>query len=302
MAAAMAKLAAQHLMERETRLREGRVDMTAFGDGVDRGNLRIEGGEFLFETPEGLRFHYRRGEGVTVDRSHAQDTSFETLWRNGSVYAAVASINGLLPVHASAVACNGGVIAFTGPSGAGKSTLATALGAHGLPLFCDDTLVLDLSAPDRLMCLPGHKRLKLTAEAIALTGATAQEDVAAGLGKRYALPPAGIVSAPLPLAGLMFLEDCGNEDGDDAGGGTARIEPITGAERMLRLQDDHYTADLFASARRFSRAEMFAHLARLARQIAMTRFVRPRDAAQFHDGVARVARYVTGTDKLRNPS
>ncbi len=46
----------------------------------------------------------------------------EMLWLNGSVYAAIASIHGLLPIHASAVACEGAVHAFTRPSGAGKST------------------------------------------------------------------------------------------------------------------------------------------------------------------------------------
>ncbi len=64
----------------------------------------------------------------------------------------------------------GRVFAFAGPSGAGKSTLAAGLGQRALPLLCDDTLLLDLSDPPDIWCLPGHKRLKLTAAALALTG------------------------------------------------------------------------------------------------------------------------------------
>ena len=60
----------------------------------------------------------------------------------------------------------GEVFAFAGPSGSGKSTLIAALGQLGLPMFCDDTLVLDLGEPDIVICLPGHKRLKLTPEAL----------------------------------------------------------------------------------------------------------------------------------------
>jgi len=279
------------MMARETRLRAGPVDIAAFGYRVMPGHLKIEGDSFLFETPEGLRFAYSRGQGVTVDRSAASDISHERLWLDGSVYAAVASINGLLPIHASAVAHGGRVFAFTGPSGAGKSTLVTALGNHGLPMFCDDTLVLDLSDPERVVCLPGHKRLKLTVEAIALTGAESQESVGNGIGKVYARPPAGDVAMPLPLAELVFLEE----------GDAAQILPIRGAARILRLQDEHYTAYLFAAARRFDRASEFDHLARLAPRFNMARFVRPRDVARFDDGVALAARYVKRESSAGEP-
>jgi len=277
-------LPAQLVMAEQTRLHEGPVDVEFDGRALEGGEVWLHDGLFVLRTPEDLRFRYRQGEGVTLDRSHAADSSAAQLWFNGSVYSAVASMNGLMPVHASAVACDGAVHAFTGETGAGKSTLVTALGGHGLPMFCDDTLVLDLSDPDRIVCLPGHKRLKLTPEALALTGAARQEKVADAIDKFYAAPPAGDVGEPLPLATLTFLEE----------GGEAAIAPIQGAERLVRLQDDHYTAYLYHLARGFDRQAHFAHLARLARQIAMARFVRPRDTARFADGVALVAGYVKG--------
>jgi hypothetical protein len=206
----------------------------------------------------------------------------EQLWLNGSVYSAIASINGLLPIHASAVAHDGQVFAFTGPSGGGKSTLTAALGQLGLPMFCDDTLVLDLGDPDRIICLPGHKRLKLSAEALALTGADGEEKVGVDIDKYYAEAPAGDVMTALPLAELIFLER----------GAPMAIEPLFGAARFVRTQDDHYTAELFAAARQFDRAGLFAHRARLARQIPMSRFVRPWNRARFHEGVKLVASHI----------
>ena len=98
------------------------------------------------------------------------------------------------------------------------------------------------------------------------------------------MPPAGDIGEPLPLATLTFLEE----------GEETAIIPIRGAERIVRLQDDHYTAHLYHLARNFSRQEHFSHLARLARQIVIARFVRPRDTTRFGDGVALVARYVRG--------
>jgi hypothetical protein len=278
----MDRSAAELMMQRETAVHYGPVPHSLSGEPLAEMSWQMLGGAFLLRGEGEHYFLYRKGDGVTVERGPDADVSEESLWLNGSVYAAVASLNGLLPIHASAVAHDGRVFAFSGPAGAGKSTLVAALGRHGLPLFCDDTLVLDLSDPERIVCLPGHKRLKLRPDAIGLTGAMPQEKVSKTVDKHYALPATGEVGVALPLGELIFLE----ERPEPA------IMPITGAERLVRLQDDHYTARLFDSARKFDRAAQFAHLARLARQIAMARFVRPLDRDRFDEGVALAARHV----------
>lgn len=267
------------LLAREARARHGPVPAQLDGQTVGPGEMLLAGNRFLLRTLTGYAYLYVRGEGVTVDRSPQADPAEEQLWLNGSVYAAIAAINGFLPLHASAVVWQGGAYAFTGPSGAGKSTLAAALGRHDMPLLCDDTLVLDISDPQRILCLPGHKRLKLTPQAVTLTGAARQEKVAALVDKHYAEPPGGVLAATVPLRQLVFLED----------GAGPLIEPIGGARRIARLNDDHYTADIFAMARRLDPAGRFALIAAIAPRIAMSRFVRPRDPARFAETAAFVA-------------
>jgi len=285
----MAKTAAQLLMERETRVRHGPVDLDRFGGRLEPGHSHLEADSFLLHTPEGLRYFYSKGEGITICRDTAADASEENLWLNGSVYSAIACINGLVPIHASAVVHGGDVFAFTGPSGSGKSTLIAALGQLGLPMFCDDTLVLDLGEPDIVICLPGHKRLKLTPEALELTGARAEEKVGTDVDKYYAQAPAGDVMTPLPLAELTFLEV----------GTHLAMERLPGTERFLRTQDDHYTAHLFAVSRQFDRAAQFEHRSRLAQQIAMFRFARPWDRACFAETVAMAARHIAAAEERR---
>lgn len=284
----MAEPAASHpaqlLLARETRVTAGPVPDALDGVEVAAGHHRITSDAFLLRSESGLAFLYRRGQGITVDRAPGADLSEEALWLNGSVYAAVASLNGLMPIHASAVAHRGRVYACTGPSGAGKSTLAAALGGHGLPLFADDTLVLDLSDPTQIWCLPGHKRLKLTDQALELTGAAAQEPVGAHVPKRYAVPPAGELRDVLPLADLLLIEE----------GPGPGIEPVSGAQRIGALDDDHYTAEYFAKARSLDRAARFALLARIAPLFALHRFTRPRDADLFAQGAALVAAHIKG--------
>lgn len=270
------------LMARETRLREGRVPANLGHEELSAGRYLLEGDAFLLRAASGLAYFYRKGEGITASRPQGYSPSEDELWLNGSVYAAVACINGLYPVHASAVAFRGQVHAFTGPSGAGKSTLVAQLARGGLPLFCDDTLVLDLSDPVRPLCLPGHKRLKLCADALELTGAGAQEQVLPGLAKYYAEPAGDRIAQVLPLAELTFLEV----------GEPARFEVLSGAEKLMRLQDDHYTTGLFLAANQPDRRARFSQLANLARAVRLSRFVRPFDPSRFALDAALAERHV----------
>ncbi|MFL6733220.1 MAG: hypothetical protein ACJ8EY_00835 [Sphingomicrobium sp.] len=278
----MDKLPSELMMEAETRVSYGPVPDRLFDSPLDQMAWQMKPDEFLLRAEGDHFFHYRPGKGITIHRGADADESEESLWLNGSVYAAVASMNGLLPIHASAVGFCGSVFAFTGPAGEGKSTLVAGLAKHGLPMFCDDTLVLDLSDPERIMCLPGHKRLKLRPDAFALTKAIREEKVSRTYDKYYAVPASGTVGTALQMAELIFLEV----------GADPAILPMNASERFMRMEDDHQTYRLFEAARQFDRSEQFAHRTRLARQIGMASFTRPHDKLRFDDGVSLAADYI----------
>lgn len=259
------------LFAHESRIRLAPLEPEIDGSIVDPGTYTLLGDGIMLNTDSGFRIAYRKGEGVTIDRPANAEPSEEALWLNGTIYAAIAAINGYYPIHASAVAAGGKVFAFTGHGGAGKSTLVAELGRRGLPMFCDDTLILDISDPEKILCLPGHKRLKLWPEALKLTGAVQQEEIGSDYGKYFAAPPGGSVAQILPLAELCFLEV----------GEPMRFEPIVGGDRVSRLIDDHYTADLYLRAQRPDGAQRFRLLGALSRAMDMTRFIRPRDASRF---------------------
>ena len=276
------------LMARETRVREGRVARTLGGTPLADDSWMLHGGEFLMRAEGGIGLHYRRGHGITLERPPGADPRTITLWLNGTLYAAIAALNGLYPIHASAVAHRGRVFAFTGATGSGKSTLVAALGRAGFAQFCDDTLILDISGASTHggppLCLPGHKRLKLWPEGVALAGVEPGELVADDYRKHFVEPAGGTVGEPLPLAGLFFLEQ----------GETPEVAPLAGGERIERLQDDHYTADLWRQATDQTRAARFATLAALARRMAMQRFTRPFDPARFAEGIDFIAAHIEG--------
>ena len=272
------------LMARETSVRRGAVPRSL--GKIEPGEMQttLQGDEFLFNAEQGIWFYYRRGEAVTLDCKADADPRDIDLWLNGTVYAAVATMNGLFPLHASAVAHQGRVHAFTGPGGAGKSTLVAALGRSGFAHFCDDTLLLDISGDGPPLCLPGHKRLKLWPEGVALAGVEPGELVADDYRKHFVEPMGGTIDEPLPLAGLYYLDQ----------GEPPQVAPLAGGDQIERLQDDHYTAELWRQAADQTRAARFATLAALARRIAMRRFGRPFDPAQFPQGIAFIAAHIAG--------
>lgn len=275
---------AMALLARESAWRHGPVPRTLAGIEVPLGHRLIAGGCYLQWTEGGYGYLYVPGEGIVIAQPAEADPDEEALWLNGSVYAGVACLNGFLPLHASAVAVDDRAIAFTGPAGAGKSTLAAGLGQLGFPLFCDDTMLIDLHSTDGLIAMPGHKRLKLLPDALVLAGAQAEAPVGAATGKFYAQPVAGALGQPLPLAGLVYLET----------GRDTRWHELRGAERFVRLEDDHYTQAIFREAAQPDRAALFAVRARLAGQVPMARLVRSISAEGFAASLALAAERIRG--------
>src|SRR4051794_4049657 len=94
------KTAAEATIEREMRVTYGDAPKTLSDQPLGEMRWQMLGDSFLLRGEGHHYFHYRKGEGITVDRGPDSDLSEESLWLDGSVYAAVASINGLLPIHA----------------------------------------------------------------------------------------------------------------------------------------------------------------------------------------------------------
>jgi hypothetical protein len=272
------------LLAAESAIRDGVVPDTLPDPIREAATYVLAQDQFLLRLPSGLKFHYRKGDGVVVERPDTVNELDIAAFLNGSVYGAIVWLNGLVPLHASGVVHNGRVHAFTGHSGAGKSTLASALGAHGMALMSDDLLVLDLSDPAAVICLPGHKQVKLWPDAVALTDAEVLGPVRREIEKVYTIPSGGYYPEPLPLAELFFLDAISKTD--------VSFKPVVGAERFTRAQAAFFRP-LFCNAIGGSGA-LFRVLSRLSSQVAIGRFDRPRDKDLFADGVAAMAAHIQG--------
>jgi hypothetical protein len=84
----------------------------------------------------------------------------------------VVNLRGSEALHATAIATQRGVCAFTGPAGSGKSTLAASFVLSGYPLVCDDCLAL--SGDRAIVTLPGYPGLRLWDDSIRALGASSR--------------------------------------------------------------------------------------------------------------------------------
>ncbi len=246
--------------------------------------LQLRRDSFIFTTPRGTRFHYAIGQGIAIEQS-ADGSDAETgLFYHGTVYGAVVWLNGLVPLHASSVAKDGKVIAFTAKSGEGKSTLAAALARHGFEHRSDDVLLLEIK--DRtIRAWPDRERIKLCKDAFDLTGAEKLAAIEPGASKFFAKVhslgtprPQGQDQSPLPLRDLVVLES--REQGDP------QLAPCTGAGKLPLIVNAMYRIEIPIWLRDEQRHR--EHLARLATGLKIWTLSRQRSRDRFADDIGRI--------------
>lgn len=274
-------IAAQRLA-REMALREGAVPLRLPSPLLETPLFSLSRDAFLLVLPSGLRFHYVRGQSVTFWRPVDIGDAEVALFHASLLYGAVAWLNGFVVLQASAIVHDGQVHAFAGEAGAGKSALAAALTSRGFAFFADEILVLDLANSDRPTALPQPGGLKLGSDALTLTGLEAAEPLRAGLDRYFVAPPLAAQDSTLPMNRLYPLQMASET--------SPSVKNVDGVDRMRSM----YAA--FAFPRMFgaltNRLNIFQTANRLARQVSVQTFDRPRARGLFASNVDFLAGYI----------
>lgn len=253
---------------------------------------RLDNSDLFFNPVDGgfdicvenrIRFEYRDDGGVACLCLPGTTPAELELWHKGSVMGLAAWCRGLVALHVSAIQAVGGLVALAGDSGAGKSTLAAALGAHGYPLFADDTLILDRQ-DGALVAMPGHKRLKLWDNAFDLTGAVRGEQLQPGIDKYFARNASTSSAALLPLTDLVLLAETDDPE--------PKFRQVRGAEKIQRCADALYRPDLYS---RIAKGQDHAALMlELSAKLRIWEFARSRNRQLFDKTTQYLARNLAG--------
>lgn len=139
-------------------------------------------------------------------------------------FAAV--LQGLEVLHASAVAIDGGAVAFAGSSGSGKTSLALELCRHGGEFLSDDVLALEPG--DDLVAHPGTPVAGVDrVEAARLRAAGVSGGEALAADERETVERVAARAEPAPLRAIFLLER------RTEGPAVPRFEPAVEAQELL---------------------------------------------------------------------
>ena len=238
--------------------------------------LRASADEACLHWPDVGAMLVRHGHEIRLDPRPGVAADLLRLYLLGPVLGLLLHQRGLLVLHASAVALDGGVAAFLGHSGHGKSTTAAMLHARGCAVVADDVVAVDLGASGGPAALPGFPQLKLWPDAVTALGETPEDlpRVHAGEEKR-ARAVGAAATRPWPLRRLYVLTDAESLD----------LEPLGGHAAVFELLQHSYVA---AVLERLGSSTFLAQCARLAAAVPVRRLRRPRCLAGLADLAALV--------------
>jgi serine kinase of HPr protein (carbohydrate metabolism regulator) len=121
-------------------------------------------------------YYVSNGNEICVEAQEGTDEKSIRLFLLSNAMAAVLHQRNNIPLHASAVYHEGGIVLFCGHSGAGKSTTVTALQKKGYTVFSDDVCVLQYNDEGSLVALPSYPMIKLWEDSFAKIGLEKAEE------------------------------------------------------------------------------------------------------------------------------
>jgi len=255
---------------------ETKVDVTIRLGKVERASLAANTAKHWFwTTGEEMYLYWQRvgtfliraGKEIVIDPCPEVEERVLRLFLLGAVLAVLLHQRGLLVLHASAVALNGGAIAFLGGKRWGKSTLAASLHARGHSLISDDIVALDVSDTKSPIMFPAFPRLKLWPDAVASLGDDPETlpRLVDQVEKRTRQITCGFSQRPVLLKRLYVL----------GRGSTPEIEPLSPQEAMIQLIRHSPVARFGQQFLQSGGASHFLQCAALARNVPTYRLKRP---------------------------
>lgn len=132
-------------------------------DVVSSVGVYISPKEYLLKIRNIANYYAAGGNQIVLEPQPGADEKSVRLFLLNNGIVAILHQRNTIPMHASAIEHNDGLILFCGNSGAGKSTTATMLQKMGYKVFSDDICVLKYPelAGDRIEAFSSYPMIKL---------------------------------------------------------------------------------------------------------------------------------------------
>jgi hypothetical protein len=176
----------------------------------------------------------------------------------GPVLGFVLRLQGITPLHASAIALDDRAIALVGMPGAGKSTTAAAFAHLGFAVLSDDVVALE-DCRDRFLVAPGYPRVNLWPDSVrTLLGSEQALPRITPTWEKHYLPlnegGRRFQSEKLPLGAVYFLGE------RDPGSRAPVIREVAAGEALVNLVANTYVNYLLDRPMRHREFDLLSRL------------------------------------------
>jgi hypothetical protein len=240
-------------------------------DVVHKVRVSMSPTEYLQKILDVATYYVANGTELHINPQPGADEKSIRLFLLSNAMAAVLHQRNTIPLHASAVFHEDGVVLFCGQSGAGKSTIVTALQKKGYKVFSDDVCVLKASGDDEslIVAVPSYPMMKLWIDSFNKTGiqmAGEEDRIRPHLAKYARFYHDEYEIAPRPIKQVFMLDANSLEQ-------QAEIKKMTPIESFNALQRNTYRHVQMNAMKK--RDFHFSIVSKLAAAVPVSRISRP---------------------------
>ncbi|MES2377126.1 MAG: serine kinase [Bacteroidota bacterium] len=240
-------------------------------DVVHKVRVSMSPTEYLQKVLNVATYYVANGTELHINPQPGSDEKSIRLFLLSNAMAAVLHQRNTIPLHASAVFHEDGVVLFCGQSGAGKSTIVTALQKKGYKVFSDDVCVLKASGDDEslIVAVPSYPMMKLWIDSFNKTGiqmAGEEDRIRPHLAKYARFYHDEYEIAPRPIKQVFMLDANSLEQ-------QAEIKKMTPIESFNALQRNTYRHVQMNAMKK--RDFHFSMVSKLAAAVPVSRISRP---------------------------
>ena len=266
----------------EITIRLGKTPEQLNGDDViEKVRVFISPAEYLLKVLNIANYYAANGTEIIIEPLPGADEKSVRLFMLSNAMAAILHQRNMIPLHASAIHHQDGVVLFCGRSGAGKSTTATALQKQGYKVFSDDVCVLK-EIDGELMVLPSYPMMKLWEDSFAKVGmemAGEEDKIRPHLPKYARWYHAEFSIDPMPVK-QIFIIDPSNQAAEIS------IKKTGAIEAFQELQKNTYRPVQTSTMKK--RDIHFMMVSRLAGSAPVAKVTRP----QHGNSIEELTRYI----------
>lgn len=250
------------------------LEIWADNAGPEEEFIAARLGGHLLRVSGAAVYHVTGGREIRIAVEPGADPGLVRLFTIGSAMGMVLHQRGIMVLHGATISRGGVARIFCGDSGAGKSTLAARLGRAGCAVLGDDTMAL-WNAPagkSGKWLWQGNRVFKLWEDSIEAMGLGIEGlDRLGNRTDKYYVPNPGADAnlATAADAGAELAEILVLEEGD----GPPRIERLDGLRSLQAIAVNTYRPEYVGLLGR--EAEHFRQCGELARDVAVSRLIRP---------------------------